>query len=82
MVIRIASFVPPMAPLTMPARIILGDAPLSEVADSIALMLLSIYGLMRLGGRLYSGSILSFGTRTKLREAWQRSSPSAPPSTL
>ena len=36
---HITAFIPPMAPITMPSRIILGEAPAWEIAASIAVMI-------------------------------------------
>jgi len=64
---RITSFIPPLAPMTMPARMLLGHAPPWELAASAALMLVATYGLVRLAGRAYSGNILRFGGRVTVR---------------
>jgi len=58
---RITPFVPPLAPMTMPARMLLGHAQPWELPVSVALMLVATYGLVRLAGRAYSGNILRFG---------------------
>lgn len=66
----IASFVPVSAPLVMPLRLAFGEAALWEAAAAVAVMAVSIYGLVRLAGRVYTGSILRTGRRVSLREAW------------
>ena len=65
---RITPFVPPLAPLVMPARILLGHTQPWELLASVAVMLAATYGLVRLAGRAYSGNILRFGGRITLRE--------------
>jgi ABC-2 type transport system permease protein len=65
---RISSFVPPLAPLTGPSRVLLGHAPFWEVAASVALTLVATVGLIRLAGRMYGGAVLRFGPRLGLRE--------------
>lgn len=65
---RVGSFVPPLAPMTVPARVLLGHAPLWEVLLSVALMLAGTYALVRLGARAYGGAVLRFGARLGLRE--------------
>jgi ABC-2 type transport system permease protein len=65
---RITPFVPPLAPLVMPARMLLGHAQPWELPASVAVMLVATYGLVRLAGRAYSGNILRFGGRITLRE--------------
>ena len=64
---RITPFVPPLAPMAMPARMLLGHAEPWELAVSVALMLVATYGLVRLAGRAYSGNILRFGGRVTVR---------------
>ena len=66
---RITQFVPPLAPMAMPARILLGHAAPWELPASVAVTLAATYGLVRLAGRAYSGTILRFGSRVTLREA-------------
>ena len=38
---HVTAFIPPMAPITMPSRIILGEAPAWEIAASVAVMILA-----------------------------------------
>ena len=38
---HVRAFIPPMAPVTMPSRIILGAAPAWEIAASVAVMILA-----------------------------------------
>ena len=64
---RITPFVPPLAPMTMPARMLLGHAQPWELPVSVALMLVATYGLVRLAGRAYSGNILRFSGRVTVR---------------
>lgn len=70
-VARIASFLPPFAPTTMPIRMTTGDAALWEVVVSITIMIVSVIGMIRLAARIYTGGILGAGGRTKMREAWR-----------
>lgn len=69
--VRVGTFLPLAAPLVMPLRITMGEAPLWEIAASVALTLAAIAGLIPLSGRLYSGAILRTHTQTKLRDAWR-----------
>jgi ABC-2 type transport system permease protein len=66
----VASFVPISAPLVMPLRLAFGEAALWEAGAAVAVMAVAIYGLVRLAGRVYTGSILRTGRRVRLREAW------------
>lgn len=67
---RVLSFFPPLAPMLMPLRAGFGQVAVVEVVVAALIMIASTVGLVALAGRLYSGSILSFGSRVKLREAW------------
>jgi hypothetical protein len=51
--------------MTMPARMLLGHPAPWELLASAAVT----YGLVRLAGRGYSGTILRSGSRVTLREA-------------
>jgi ABC-2 type transport system permease protein len=70
-VLRIASLLPPFAPMTMPLRMASGDAAMWEVILSISLMIVTTYLLVRLAGRIYSGGLLRTGKKVKLRDAWR-----------
>jgi len=69
-VVRIASFVPVWAPVTMPVRMVAGTAAPWEVLISVALTLATIYLLTRMAGRLYRGGLLRTRAKAGLREAW------------
>jgi ABC-2 type transport system permease protein len=66
---HVTAFIPPMAPITMPSRIILGEAPAWEVAASVAVMLLATVLLVPLAARIYSAVVLRTGSAVKFREA-------------
>ena len=63
------AFIPPMAPVTMPSRIILGAAPAWEIAASAAVMIVATVLLIPIAGRIYAAVILRTGSSVKLREA-------------
>jgi ABC-2 type transport system permease protein len=67
----LASFVPVTAPLTMPGRIALGAAAWWEPVVAVAIILATIVGLVRLGGRVYAGAVLHSGPTLQLRDAWR-----------
>ena len=64
-----SSFIPMTAPITMPSRIVLGEAPAWEVAASIAVTVAATLALIPLAGRIYSAVVLRTGTAVKLGEA-------------
>ncbi|MBT8214060.1 MAG: ABC transporter permease [Acidimicrobiia bacterium] len=70
-VLRVASFLPPFAPITMPLRIAGGDAAVWEIGVSFTVMVVSTYLLVRFAGRVYSGGLLRTGGKVKLSEAWR-----------
>ncbi len=69
----IGSMVPPLSPLVMPIRAAITDVPLWQLAISIGLVAAATYLLIRLGGRVYRGSILKIGAKVRLRDAWRAS---------
>lgn len=71
-VARVGSLVPSVAPFVMPARAAQGAVSVSEQAAAAGVMLVATWLLAMLGGRVYSGAVLRFGPRIKLREAWKR----------
>ena len=68
-VATVTSFIPGMSPLVMPVRIAAGEAAGWEIAVSVALMLVAIALVVRIGGRVYAGALLRTGSKVKLREA-------------
>jgi ABC-2 type transport system permease protein len=71
-VVRIAAVLPPLAPVTMPLRMIAGEVTVVEIVASIVLIVAAAYGLMLLAERVYSGGLLrggKVGVRDALRGA-------------
>ena len=66
----IGSLFPPTAPMVMTVRMAQGGVPVWQILLSVALMVVTIYGMVQLAGRIYSGSVLRIGPRIRLREAW------------
>lgn len=64
--LRIASFIPFTAPITMPPRMLLGFAANWEVALSLALQLIGVWLVLRLAARVFGGGLLK--DRVRLRE--------------
>ncbi len=71
LVARIASLVPPAAPMVVPMRAALGAIEPWEVALSVAVTVAFIYGLFVIGGRVYTGAVLQTRGRMRLRDAWR-----------
>ena len=66
----VLSLLPPSAPIFMPLRTSLADVPAWQVAAAAILTLASVYGLFRIGGRLYRNAVLHTGARLHITEAW------------
>jgi ABC-2 type transport system permease protein len=66
--IVLASFFPTTAPFVMPVRIAVSSVAAWEVVLAVAIMLVATYGLIRLGGAVYSGALLRTGARPRLRD--------------
>lgn len=69
--VRVLSLIPPFSPLTMPLRQATGDAAAWEVVLSVTLMVVAVFGMLRIGGRVYAGGLLRSGRRVKAREAFR-----------
>jgi len=68
---RVASFLPPLAPMVVVSRAAVGHVARWEVPLAVAVELVSTWVLIRLAGRVYSGAIVRTGPRVKFREAWR-----------
>ncbi|GAA5205759.1 ABC transporter permease [Streptomyces thinghirensis] len=63
------SLLPPLSPILMPARILLGTAPVWQIALSLVLAVAALAGMTRVAGRMYANSVLRSGSRVPLAEA-------------
>ena len=70
---RIASFIPPVAPMVVPLRTALGAIEPWEIVISVLITAATIWGLFVVGGRVYSGAVLRTGGKIGLRDAWRAS---------
>lgn len=61
--VRIVSYLPPLMPLLMPARLALGHVAIWEMPLAILIMVASIYGMARFAGRIYATSLVRGGPR-------------------
>lgn len=67
--LAIMSYIPFSAPVGMPMRLYLGTAEWWEPFLSLAVLVLTIAVVIRIGARIYAGSILRTGGKVKLKEA-------------
>lgn len=66
---RVVSFLPPIAPLAMPARTAAGEVAAWEVGLAVVLMLVAIWLMVLVAARIYTGALLRTGARVPLRAA-------------
>jgi ABC-2 type transport system permease protein len=62
------SIIPFFAPILMLVRILIEQPPLWQIGLCIAIMLVTIYGLLNLASRIYRVGILMYGKRPTLPE--------------
>jgi ABC-2 type transport system permease protein len=65
--IRLLSFLPPLAPILMPARLALGAVAGWEMAAAVLLTLGGVYGMVRLAARIYAPALVRGGARLSWR---------------
>lgn len=66
---RVLSLIPFTSPFILPIRIAHDTIPMWELALALGLLAVTIWLLVRLGGRIYQESLLRIGTRINWREA-------------
>ena len=66
-VARVAAFVPPVSPMVVPARMVLGDMTAVGLAISVVLEVLAIGGMIASAAHAYERAILRMGAPVKLR---------------
>ncbi|RFA19132.1 ABC transporter permease [Subtercola boreus] len=69
LVLGIMSYVPFSAPVGMPMRLFLGTAQWWEPLLALVVLVIVTAGVIVLGSRIYSNSLLRTGARVKLRDA-------------
>ncbi len=63
------SLVPPLSPILMPARTLLGVAPVWQIVLSLVLAVTALAAMTRVAGRMYANSVLRSGSRVPFAEA-------------
>jgi len=71
LVTKILSFVPPMTPFMMILRISSDAAEPWEIIATILLMIVSVWGMMTLAGKIFRTALLMYGKRATLPEIWR-----------
>ncbi|HUO69431.1 MAG TPA: ABC transporter permease [Solirubrobacteraceae bacterium] len=64
---RIAAFVPPLAPMVVPARVVLGDMGALGLIAAIAVDVVATIAMILLAARIYERAILQIGAPVTLR---------------
>ena len=67
----VSSLIPLTAPFVVPVRTALDAIPLWQHGLAVVICIASIVGLTYVGGRIYAGGLLRFGSRVGYREAWR-----------
>lgn len=67
----VLSYFPATAPMVMTYRLALGAVPTWQIISSALLLVLVIWALVRIAGRVYSGALLRVGGRVPLRDVWR-----------
>lgn len=69
---RVLSLVPPISPLVMPLRISAGSNVSNfEILASVALLVVAVFLMMWLAGKIFRTGILMYGKRPSLREIYR-----------
>jgi ABC-2 type transport system permease protein len=67
----VTSFIPFTAPMTLPPRILVGEASTIEIVGGAVITLASAAALIPLAARVYEGAVMRTGSAVKLRDAWR-----------
>jgi ABC-2 type transport system permease protein len=70
-VVKILTFVPITAPITVMVRVGLSEIPFWELAVSIGILILTIYGCFILATKLFRTYLLMYGKRPEFSEIWR-----------
>lgn len=68
---RIAMYIPFCSPFIMPFQLLNGDVTTADILISVALLLVSIVIVAWISIRIYSASVLHYGKRLKLKDAYR-----------
>jgi ABC-2 type transport system permease protein len=72
LIVRVASFLPPTAPMVVPSRMVLGDMTWPELALSVGLTAAGTAGLVLVAARVYERALLRTGAPVSLRQLLRR----------
>jgi ABC-2 type transport system permease protein len=66
---QIAAFIPPLAPMVVPTRVVLGDMGAIALIAAVAVELIATLALIRVAAGIYERSVLRIGAPISLRSA-------------
>ena len=64
----LASILPISSPFSMPFRVIMGTATTSQIAISVAVLILSVILVAQISVKIYSSAILNYGTKLSFKD--------------
>lgn len=70
-VATVFTFIPLTAPFVVPVRTALQAIPLWQYLTAVVISLVALAVFTVIAGRIYSGGLLRYGGRVRLREAWR-----------
>ena len=73
------AFIPFTAPMTLPPRILFGEASAVEIVGGAVVTIAAACALIPLAARIYEGAVLRTGSAVKLRQAWRMARSSGAP---
>jgi ABC-2 type transport system permease protein len=79
---QVAAFLPPLAPMVVPARVVLGDMGALGLVAAVAVEVLATVALVRIAAGIYERSILRIGAPISLRSALGGRPARVPPALL
>ena len=68
---HVTAFIPFTAPMTLPPRILVGEASTVEIVGGALVTIAATAALIPLAARIYEGAVMKTGSSIKLREAWR-----------
>jgi ABC-2 type transport system permease protein len=68
---RITSLIPPTSPIVMPMRNAVTDVPITENLAAVAIIIATVFVLVKIAARIYRGAALRIGAKVPIREAWK-----------
>ena len=68
---KLAAILPISSPFCMPFRVMMGIATNSEIAISIAVMLVTILVVAQISIKIYSQAILNYGSKMSLKDIFK-----------